>query len=148
MGVDVYLEWEGMTEKDRERQITGFKSKGSVGYLRGAYFGGYAGVLEYLFGWADWSQGRIPFGKRNQKEFEKRLKQLEIVRANRPSVYGSAFADLPFFFEKMGFKNMRFAGGGGLAELTEDELKEYRDFLKLARKLTRQGKKVWIVISY
>ena len=39
MGIDVYLRWEGMTDEDRDRQMTGFDiTAGAVGYLREAYF--------------------------------------------------------------------------------------------------------------
>jgi len=35
MGTDVYLEWDGMTEEDKKKQITGFSiAAGRVGYLR------------------------------------------------------------------------------------------------------------------
>lgn len=37
MGTDVYLNWSGMTDADRERQITGYCiNAGRVGYLRAA----------------------------------------------------------------------------------------------------------------
>jgi len=140
MGIDIYLCWTGKTKKDWEKQYTGFKSCGKVGYLRGAYFGGYAGVLEYLFGWADWSKGKISFGPRNQKKFEERLNQLKLVRANRPSTISSNFLELPIFLKRMGF-NVSLAGEGGLKPLTKEEVKEYEDFLRLARKLTKRGKK-------
>ena len=35
MGTDVYLEWSGMSEKDKKKQLTGFCiNAGNVGYLR------------------------------------------------------------------------------------------------------------------
>lgn len=41
MGIDVYLQWNGMTEKEKARQITGFSPVvGEVGYLRESYHGG------------------------------------------------------------------------------------------------------------
>ena len=37
MGIDIYMRWDGMTEEDRDKQITGFDAtKGDVGYLREA----------------------------------------------------------------------------------------------------------------
>jgi hypothetical protein len=40
MGIDIYAEWDGMTEGDHEAQITGFSVvHGHVGYLREAYHG-------------------------------------------------------------------------------------------------------------
>lgn len=41
MGIDIYLEWEGMEEEEKEAQATGFSTtSGHVGYLREAYHGG------------------------------------------------------------------------------------------------------------
>ena len=43
MGIDMYLEWEGMTEDDTKAQYTGFEVSGKAGvagYLREAYHGG------------------------------------------------------------------------------------------------------------
>ena len=41
MGIDIYMRWDGMTEEDRDKQITGFDATvGDVGYLREAYHGG------------------------------------------------------------------------------------------------------------
>lgn len=41
MGIDVYLKWDGMTEKEKQDQVTGFDTTmGRVGYLREAYHGG------------------------------------------------------------------------------------------------------------
>lgn len=41
MGIDVYLEWDGMTEDDKQKQYTGMSIEaGNVGYLREAYHGG------------------------------------------------------------------------------------------------------------
>lgn len=40
MGIDVYLLWDGQTEKERNAQYTGFSIvSGHVGYLREAYHG-------------------------------------------------------------------------------------------------------------
>jgi hypothetical protein len=40
VGIDIYLRWEGMTEAERRAQMTGFSVvHGHVGYLREAYHG-------------------------------------------------------------------------------------------------------------
>jgi hypothetical protein len=40
MGIDIYAEWNGMTEAEREAQVTHFSGvHGHVGYLREAYHG-------------------------------------------------------------------------------------------------------------
>jgi hypothetical protein len=41
MGIDIYLKWDGMTDEDKEKQVTGMSTiAGEVGYLREAYHGG------------------------------------------------------------------------------------------------------------
>lgn len=41
MGIDIYLEWEGQTEAERQQMCTGFSTtSGNMGYLREAYHGG------------------------------------------------------------------------------------------------------------
>jgi hypothetical protein len=41
MGIDIYLEWDGMDDENRKAQNTGFSiTSGHVGYLREAYHGG------------------------------------------------------------------------------------------------------------
>lgn len=41
MGIDIYLEWDGITDEDKKNQMTGFSTvAGHVGYLREAYHGG------------------------------------------------------------------------------------------------------------
>ena len=38
MGIDVYLEWEGQTKEEQEKQITGYDiATGRFGYLRASY---------------------------------------------------------------------------------------------------------------
>lgn len=40
MGIDIYAEWDGMTEREKAAQTTGFSVEhGHVGYLREAYHG-------------------------------------------------------------------------------------------------------------
>lgn len=41
MGIDMYLQWDGQTEAERQEQYTGYSTvHGHVGYLREAYHGG------------------------------------------------------------------------------------------------------------
>jgi hypothetical protein len=41
MGIDIYLEWDGMTEEDRHKQISAWSrtERGNAGYLRESYHG-------------------------------------------------------------------------------------------------------------
>ena len=48
MGIDIYANWDGMTEAESDSQSTGFRiDQGHVGYLREAYHGGPY-VTKYL----------------------------------------------------------------------------------------------------
>jgi hypothetical protein len=41
MGIDIYLKWKDMDERDQSAQLAGFcTTAGSVGYLRESYHGG------------------------------------------------------------------------------------------------------------
>ncbi|WP_270619996.1 hypothetical protein [Paenibacillus macerans] len=57
MGLDVYVRWEGMTEKDQKAQITGFKNSGEKGYLRQSWgsLDAWDSVFNKVFGisWTD-----------------------------------------------------------------------------------------------
>lgn len=55
MGIDVYLEWDDMTEEDKKARITGFSiHHGHVGYLREAYHGSpYATAILISENWDD-----------------------------------------------------------------------------------------------
>jgi hypothetical protein len=37
MGFDIYLEWKGQTDEEKDAQITGWENAGSAGYLRESY---------------------------------------------------------------------------------------------------------------
>tara|TARA_R100000808_G_C2117999_1_gene130048 strand:- start:21 stop:392 length:372 start_codon:yes stop_codon:yes gene_type:complete len=123
MGIDIYMRWEGMTEEDREKQITGFDTTvGDVGYLREAYHGGpYA--TKYLVSEA-FKKGagdvHIP-----AKELRERLpltKDIVIQRARE--VYKE--------------------------ELTEDDerVKSFENFVKLGEALEADGRKPTVYASH
>lgn len=123
MGIDIYMRWDGMTEEDRDKQITGFDAtKGDVGYLREANHG-QVFATEYLVKEAfakDAGEVHIP-----AKELRKRLpltKEIVIQRAKQ--VYKE--------------------------ELTEDDavVKAFEDFVKLSEALEEDGRKPTIYASY
>ena len=123
MGIDIYMRWDGMTEEDRDKQITGFDAtKGDVGYLREASHGQIF-ATQYLVKEA-FEEGadevHIP-----AKELRKRLpltKEIVIQRAKE--VYKE--------------------------ELTEDDaiVKAFEDFVKLSEALEEEGRKPTIYASY
>lgn len=122
MGVDVYLEWDGMSEDDKNLQYSGFDvTVGKYGYLRGAYNGhmGYDAICD-LFNDFDWD---------NPIEVD-----IDILTKNLEELEEGMFKEFnDEFFSKDG----------------EDlEIQSYRDFVALAIKLKKEGKNPIIKISY
>lgn len=66
MGIDVYMEWDGQTEAEKNAQFTGFSvAHGHVGYLREA-FHGEPYVTRVLF--PDHDEGPIPASTLRERE--------------------------------------------------------------------------------
>ena len=123
MGIDIYMRWEGMTEADREKQITGFDATvGDVGYLREAYHGGpYA--TKYLVEEAfEDGAGDVHIPAKELRERLPLTKDIVIQRARE--VYKE--------------------------ELTEDDeiVKSFENFVKLGEALEEDGRKPTIYASY
>ena len=123
MGIDIYMRWEGMTEADREKQITGFDATvGDVGYLREAYHGGpYAThyLVEEAF---EDGAGDVHIPAKELRERLPLTKDIVIQRARE--VYKE--------------------------ELTEDDeiVKSFENFVKLGEALEEDGRKPTIYASY
>jgi len=122
MGADIYLKWKGMTKEDEAKQCTGFDvTSGKFGYLRGAYNGhiGYDAIV-ILFGDVDW-----------KKDWNV---DIELLKANLKKLENGLFQERKedFYSEK----------GKDL------EIQSYRDFVKLAEKLLKKGRKVIVHFSY
>jgi len=123
MGIDIYMRWDGMTEADREKQITGFDATvGDVGYLREAYHGGpYATryLVEEAF---EDGAGDVHIPAKELRERLPLTKDIVIQRAKE--VYKE--------------------------ELTEDDeiVKSFENFVKLGEALEADGRKPTIYASY
>ena len=123
MGIDIYMRWEGMTEADREKQITGFDATvGDVGYLREAYHGGpYAThyLVEEAF---EDGAGDVHIPAKELRERLPLTKDIVIQRARE--VYKE--------------------------ELTEDDeiVKSFENFVKLGEALEADGRKPTVYASY
>ena len=136
MGVDIYLEWENKTEKENQAQITGFRTSGKTGYLRGAYFGGYSDVLNYLFDWMSWDEV-TPF---DPQAFELRL---NVIRKNRtrPNKNGwRQYRDADHGFNQLHDRQNK--------DIDDETIKEYEDFLTFGKTLIKNGKNPKVYISY
>lgn len=124
MGRDVYLEWNGITKEEKEKQYTGYDvTAGKVGYLRGAY-NGHVGLdaIEQFFGkYYNSSDGKaISF---DFEYIEKNLKKME------NGLFKKRKKD--FYHDKKG---------------NPVEIQSYRDFLALAKKKKEEGKTVTVAI--
>jgi hypothetical protein len=89
MGTDIYLVWKGMTEKDKDAQITGWSiNAGNVGYLR-ASIGMVREntVLRILFPekyWYSWKPLRYKFTKDKLESLDKVAREyIKAVLENR-----------------------------------------------------------------
>jgi len=126
MGIDIYVEWKGQTEEEKEAQITGCSIKhGHVGYLRESYHGEpYA--THYLVAEAfdsDDAQAQIP-----ASVLRKRLpKTIQLAKERLRTVYSRQ---------------------GPIAD-DEPAVKSFTDFVELCERIEAEtGEPVTIIASY
>ncbi|NBT75130.1 hypothetical protein EBZ80_24225 [bacterium] len=168
MGIDIYLEWDGMEEEEKQAQATGFSvTSGNVGYLREAYHGGpYATriLVREAFDAED-CRAEIPAAVLRER----------LTRVTEPS-YGSgqghALAEQlvnmfvsqgkdvggqtvqsdttrPMTVEEAIAERQRRLYPDDSAEMTKKVTKSFRDFVALAEEKERQrGKPCTIYASY
>ncbi len=123
MGIDIYAQWDGMTEAEERAQITGFSIEhGHVGYLREAYHGEpYATrtLVPEAF-----AEGRAPI---DASTLQERLPEALLIAETRErTVYGVTNA-----------------------EEIDRVLSSYREFVALcARKERETGQPCLIIASY
>src|SRR6266702_3732268 len=116
MGIDVYLNWDGMTEEDKEKQFTGFSvHAGKIGYLREAYHGEpYATFILFSEDWDKQPEGGFTIANSVLKErLAKTVKvamerERKLYRNREPKTFQSFidFVELHGRLEKEG-KNPR-----------------------------------------
>jgi hypothetical protein len=168
MGIDIYLEWDGMAEEEKNAQATGFSvTSGYVGYLREAYHGGpYA--------------TKILCRESFESETCRAAIPAEILRERLTNVTEPAYtenvghdmvAQMVSMFQNMGVQivggpiekdttspmtveeavreRQRSVYGGDNAEQTEQVVQAFRDFVALAEQKEREtGKPCTIYASY
>jgi len=124
MGIDVYLEWDGMTEEEEEAQYTGFDIfSGNVGYLREAYHGEPYATAELIQ--EDWER---------QPEGGFRIPNAVLVE-RLPEVMGASRLRAKQLYK---------------ADKAEQErsAKSFSDFVALHGIKEREGKNPRIIVSY
>jgi hypothetical protein len=122
MGIDIYLEWDGMTTKDHDAQVTGFRiDRGHVGYLREAYHGSPY-VTKILLPEA-FNDGDGPVEISASVLKERLLSALEAAEKRELEVYHSK-------------------------KPNPKVLKSFKDFVALVEKLEKAGKHPKVHASY
>ena len=163
MGVDIYMRWSGQAEDEKKAQFTGFQTKGDVGYLRGAYFGGLSDVLRVLFDWVDWGdhedeESAAPF---EADKFEGQLNKIKALDGKRPGAMSRAtgverviLADIEAHEYTANAQGRaayaRFKGEWEAhqnAGIPDWAIEEYEAFLALGRRLEAEGKEPTVYIS-
>jgi len=122
MGADIYLIWDGITKKDKENQCKGFDiTIGRLGYLRGAYneHVGYDAIM-ILFADINW-----------EKEWKV---DINLLKANLEKLEKGLFIERTEDFYSKNGKQL--------------EIQSYRDFVKFAEELVKEGKNPIVIFSY
>lgn len=123
MGIDIYAEWDGMTEADKAAQVTGFSVEhGHVGYLREAYHG---------------------------EPYATKVLVPEAFEESRVPIYAEALQDrLAATLVVAEEREREIYGVTDQAEI-DRVLKSYSDFVELcARKEAETGEPCLIIASY
>ena len=123
MGIDIYAEWDGMTEAEHDAQLTGFSVEhGHVGYLREAYHG---------------------------EPYATKVLVPEAFEEGRATIYAATLADrLPAVLVVAEARERTIYEATDPVEI-ERVLKSYRDFVALCeRKEAETGEPCLIIASY
>lgn len=121
MGVDMYLEWSGMTEGEKKAQYTGFRSVGEDGYIRERYGEPEKATLAFLP--ESWDAD-VPLDEPGGVSLDELKARLPAVRAACLRRY----PDDPAY--------------------AETHYQQFVDFVALARRKRAAGRRVWVVNSY
>jgi hypothetical protein len=107
MGIDIYLEWDGMEEEEKSAQATGFSTtSGHVGYLREAYHGGpYATrILVREAFEADDCRAQIPAAVMRER----------LTRVTEPAMTGDGHKLAAMFLDMVQSTGAKVAEGGNI----------------------------------
>jgi len=149
MGIDIYLEWDGMTEDERKARYTGFDTTaGSVGYLREAYHGAPYATETLVFDAFEWTENignLMSNAEANGSELDDDLVNLlargvpmraEALRERLPDALRKAQERIDTVYPDTP------------TDLAEKQLQAYTDFVELAERKQAEGKNIYVYASY
>lgn len=149
MGIDIYMEWDGMTEDERKARITGFDTTaGSVGYLREAYHGEPYATDTLVFDAFEWTEniGRLMSNaEANGSQLDDDL--VALLARGVPMRAEALRERLPDALEKAQ-ERIEKVYPDTPADLAEQQLQAYTDFVELAERKQADGKNIYIYASY
>ena len=169
MGIDIYLEWDGMDEDSRKSQATGFSvTSGNVGYLREAYHGGpYATKIlcREAFENEETCRAAIPAAILRERlthvtepAYTKNaghdavMQMMTMFQNMGVEVFGGPLEEdttSPMTVEEAVRERQRRVYTNDSAEETERVVQSFRDFVSLAEQKEREtGKPCTIYASY
>ena len=149
MGIDIYMDWDGMTDDERKARYTGFDTTaGNVGYRREAYHGGpYAThtLVPEAFEWTDNINRLMVNAGHNGSELDDDLMNLlargvpiraEALRERLPDALRKAQERIDKIYPDTP------------TDLAEKQLQAYTDFVELAERKQAEGKNIYVYASY
>jgi hypothetical protein len=167
MGIDIYLEWDGMEQEEKTAQATGFSiTSGNVGYLREAYHGGPYATRILV---------REAFESDNQRaQIPAEIMRERLTHVTEPAMNGEGHQLAQMLVGMIQDIGAEIVSGGGIqsdntcpmtveeavrerqrrlygedSEHIERVVKSFRDFVSLAEEKERQtGKPCTVYASY
>ena len=149
MGIDIYMEWDDITDDEREARYTGFDTTaGSAGYLREAYHGEpYAThtLVPDAFEWTDNINRLMVNAGHNGSELDDDLMNLlargvpmqaETLRERLPETLLKARERIDTLYPDTP------------SELADRQVAAFIDFVELAEAKQAEGKNIYVYASY
>jgi len=149
MGIDIYMEWDGMTDDEMKARYNGFDTTaGSVGYLREAYHGApYATetLVPDAFEWTENIGNLMANAEANGSRLDDALvnllsrgvpMQAETLRERLPETLLKARERIDTLYPDTP------------PELADRQVAAFIDFVELAEAKQAEGKNIYVYASY
>jgi hypothetical protein len=149
MGIDIYMHWDDQTDDERRAQYTGFDTTaGSVGYLREAYHGDPYATDTLVFDAFEWTESinrLMSNAEANGSELDDDL--VTLLARGVPMRAEALRERLPDTLEKAQ-ERIDTVYPDTHADVAEQQLQAYTDFVELAERKQAEGKNVYVYASY